>query len=386
MATSVAAVSYTSASTSITVTCPVVMGEQSGYRIFVGLMSAKDLVSISTVDHFNSSLPIDHPKQGYQRPEERTRITKIGRFLIEEIVHKIGQTGGLFPTAVVLAARSPLKYHNGRLTIANQLLQVNDGQHRIAGLRYAICEKNAAELEDFIVPFVIVEVPDRTIEMTQFRVINGTAKSVRTDLVNAILTATVAKQGDEAIPEKEHWKVVVTRAVEKLDKETASPWHNLITMPDEAGSPKGTSGKIVRATSFMTSLRPVYARLAAIGSLDSCADLSAQADLLYNVVSEFWKAVKAAVTDAFASPDEHVIQKTPGLFSLHKLLAYLLPVMFKGRQAWTTDNFVRFIQDSPELTNAQYWQADAQGAAIYGSMKGFEELYELLRDSIEPKP
>lgn len=371
--------------TSATVSCPAIMGEQSGFRIFVGLMAAKDLTSISTVHHFNSSLPIDHPKQGYQRPEERTRITKIGRFLIDEIVNKLGQTGGLFPTAVVLAARTPLKFQNGKLTISGQQLQLIDGQHRVAGERYAIDEKGVTELGDFQMPFVIVEVADRTVEMTQFRVINGTAKSVRTDLVNAILTATVAKQGDDAIPEKEHWKVVVTKTVDKLDKESTSPWRNLITMPDEAGSPKGTTGKIVRATSFMTSLRPVYARLGAIGRLDSCHDLEEQADVLFSVVSQFWLAVREVVPGAFAAPDDHVIQKTPGLFSLHKLLAYLLPVMFKGRQEWTKDNFVKFIQDSPELTDAHYWESAASGAAAYGSMKGFEDLYELLRDSIEPK-
>lgn len=381
----------TTAVTSITptVTCAAIMGDQSGFRIFVGLMSAKELISISAVDHFNSSLPIDHPTQGYQRPEERTRITKIGRFLIDEIVHKLGQTGGLFPTAVVLAARTPLKFQNGKLTINGQHLQLIDGQHRVAGERYAILEKGVSQLGDFLMPFVIVEVADRTVEMTQFRIINGTAKSVRTDLVNAILTATVAKQGDEAIPEKEHWKVVVTKTVEKLDKEETSPWHGLITMPDEAGSPKGTSGKVVRATSFMTSLRPVYARLGEIGALDKYktpVDLSAQARVLSEVVSEFWHAVKAVAPDAFATPDDYVIQKTPGLFSLHKLLAYLLPVMFKGRQEWTKENFIKFIQDSPELTDAHYWEAGAGLAAAYGSMKGFEELYVLLRDSIEPRP
>lgn len=367
------------------VTCPAVMGSQNGVRIFTGMMEAKDLISVTTVDHFNSSVPIDDPNQGYQRPPERSRITKIGSHLIKAIVHGEGQSGGLFPTAVVLAGRSPLKYQNGRVSIA-ELLQIIDGQHRIAGLRYAIEEKGMVELMDFPITFVIIEVGDRLVEMNQFTIINGTAKSVRTDLVNAILTATAAKRGDAAIAEKDRWKVVVTKVVEKLDKNPTSPWRNLILMPDEAGSPKSSGGKIVRATSFMTSLRPVHSWLNEFGFLERCPDLTSEAGIVYEVVAAYWQAVQQVVPDAFAAPEDYVIQKTPGLFSLHKLLAHLLPVMFKGHQPWTRENFLKFLQDSPEITDVQFWHKDANRAAAYGSMKGFEDLYELLRDSVEPRP
>lgn len=375
----------TAARTAVTVTCPALMGTQNGFRIFTGMMGAKDLISITTVDHFNSKLQIDDPKQGYQRAPERSRITKIGSHLIKSIAHGEGQGGGLFPTAVVLAARSPLKFQGGKLIIAEPI-QVIDGQHRIAGLRYAIEDKELSEIADFPIAFVIIEVADRIVEMNQFTIINGTAKSVRTDLVNSILTATAAKKGDQAVAEKDRWKVVVTRAVERLDKDPSSPWHNLILMPDEAGSPKGSGEKIVRATSFMTSLGPVHNWLKEFGFLEKCPNLQAEAGVLYDVVAAYWKALKEVVPEAFEAPDEHVIQKTPGLFSLHKLLAYLLPIMFKGHQAWTTENFVKFLQDSTEICQPQFWQKDEDRAAAYGSMKGFQDLYELLRDSVEPRP
>ena len=373
------------ASIKTAVNTPAVMGTQNGARFFAGIMSAKDLISVTTVDHFDSSRPIDDKNQGYQRPPERSRITKIGTHLIRAIAHGEGPSGGLFPTAVVLAARSPLKFQNDKLVIKDPL-QVIDGQHRIEGLRYAIEEKEIEELHEFPIPFVIIEVSDRLVEMNQFTIINGTAKSVRTDLVNAILTATAAKRGDSAIQEKDRWKVVVTKVVEKLDKESTSPWHNLIIMPDEAGSPKGSGGKIVRATSFMTSLRPVHAWLAEFGFLENCADLNAEAQAVYEIVAAYWQALKQVVPDAFASANDHVIQKTPGLFSLHKLLAYLLPVMFKGRQQWSAENFVKFLKDSPEISDSHYWHKDADRAAAYGSMKGFEDLYDLLRDSVQPRP
>lgn len=367
------------------VVCNAMEGVQNGTRIFVGMMPAKDLIRCTTVDHFDSSIAIEDPKQGYQRPEERPRITKIGTHLVKAIAHLEGQGGGLFPTAVVLAARNPLKYQNGKITVS-ELLQAIDGQHRIAGLRYAIEEKETGELLDFPIPFVIIELDERVVEMTQFTIINGTAKSVRTDLVNAILTATAAQRGDDAVLEKDRWKVVVTRVIEQLDKDSNSPWANLIVMPDETGSPKGGGSKVVRATSFMTSLAPVHAWLKEFGFLDKCADLNAEANVVFNVVAAYWRAVKHVVSDAFLDPGDFVIQKTPGLFSLHKLLAHLLPVMFKGRQDWTEPNFVKFLQDSTLLTDAGFWGKDADRASAYGSMKGFQDLYELLRDSIEPRP
>src|SRR2546426_3774732 len=91
------------------------MNPQIDPRLFTGIMGARDLISVTTVDHFNSSISIDDPKQGYQRPPERTRITKIGSHLIKAVLEGQGNSGGLFPTAVVLAARSPLKYQNGKL-------------------------------------------------------------------------------------------------------------------------------------------------------------------------------------------------------------------------------------------------------------------------------
>jgi len=371
-----------------TLTCSAVCGTQKGRRIYTGILPAGDLIDITTVDHYNSSKSPDDPKQGYQRPPERSRITRIGTYLIKNIVEDDDAHGsGLFPTAVTLAARSPLTYDpdTKELTLHyDQKLQVVDGQHRIEGLRYAIREKEELYLKDFPIPFVIMETPDRIVEMNQFRTINGTAKSVRTDLVNSILTAIAASQGDTYISDKDKWRVVVTRVIDRLDKDEESPWHNLILMPDEAGSPKGSDGKVVRATSFMTSLKPVHDWLEYFNFLRDADDLAGKADTVYDLVAPYWEAIQTVVPEAFENPSTYVIQKTPGLFSLHKLLvADLVPHMFRNRIDWTWNNFVKLIEDSPELTDADFWHKSSGRASSYGSMKGFQELYELLRNSIE---
>jgi DGQHR domain-containing protein len=366
--------------------CPAVAGSQNGIRIFSGFMEGKDLISHTTIDHYDSTLAPDDPRQGYQRPTERSRITKIGNHLIQNIANPSGNAGGLFPTAVTLTSRSPVKFQNGQLAI-DHLLHITDGQHRIEGLKYAIKEKNKVVLEKFPIAFVIMEIFDRIAEMHQFQIINGTAKSVRTDLVNSILTATAAKKGDASISDSDRWKVVVTRVISKLNKASNSPWYGLIAMPDETASPKSKGGKVVRATSFMSSLRPVYNWLDQIGKFSACTGTVEQADILFSVLEPYWNAIKAVDPTAFTTPQDFVIQKTPGLFSLHKLLqGYLLGVMYQARLDWTQDNFVKFLETSPEITDPDFWHKDSNRAGAYGSMKGFDDLYELLLESIKPKP
>lgn len=366
-----------------------ICGKQKGRRIFSGILNAEDLINVTTIDHYRSHLKPDDPKQGYQRPPERTRITKIGSYLIQNIVNDDGGTGnGLFPTAVTLAARRELQYDENTLKLTlplDEKLQIVDGQHRIEGLRYAIEEKGEDYLRDFPIPFVIMETPSRMVEMIQFRTINGTAKAVRTDLVNAILTATAAASGDVFVSEKDKWRVIVTRVVDRLDKDPESPWHGLILMPDEAGSPKGSDGKVVRATSFMTSLKPVYDALEYFRFLKERNDLKGKSDLVFEVVAPFWSALMEVVPDAFEEPKQYVIQKTPGLFSLHKLLtADLIPYMSKNdMDDWKVEHFIRILGQSPEITDPGFWHKNSGRASAYGSMKGFHDLYVLLRDSLD---
>lgn len=371
------------------ISCFASLGHQKGVRIFCGLMRAGDLVKATTVDRYDSTLSPTDPKQGYQRPPERSRITRIGSFLIGSIL-KEEEGDGLFPSAVTLAARTPLQYdpESKQLTLrVDQPLQVVDGQHRLAGLRYAIEEKEQEELADYPIPFVIFEPHDRFAEMNQFRIINSTAKSVRTDLVNSILTNQAAKLGDDSIAAKDRWKVAVTKVIDRLDKDPLSPWQGLILMPDEAGSPKGINQKkIVRATSFMTSLKPVYDWLSEFKFFAQCNSLDEEAEILFKIISEYWKALNQVVPKAFQSPEEYVIQKTPGLFSLHKLLSSLLNVMFTGRREWTSENFQLFLEESPEIRDEGFWHKNENRASAYGSMKGFDELFKELQESIQPKP
>lgn len=352
---------------------------QAGHRLFVTALAGKQLIDSTCIDYYDSNVPPGDDRQGYQRPPERSRITRIGSYLIK------GLGEGLYPNAILLASRGPLRYDpvSKRLELPlNQSLRVVDGQHRREGLRYAIEEKQEETLAFLPIPVVIVEVRDRIEEMDQFRIINGTAKSVRTDLVNAILTAMAAEQGEDVIPEKDLWKVVVTKVVDALDRRDDSPWKALLLMPDEIGM-RTAPGKITRATSAITSIRPIYDWLGQFGFLASKTPTES-AELIADIIVAFWRAVRDVVPDAFSEPSDYVIQKTPGLFALHYLLKdRLLPDTFRGRREWDESTFEEFIADSPEITDPDFWHKDSNRAAAYGSMKGFRDLADLLIESIE---
>ncbi len=369
-----------------TLVVPAIQFEQRGHRIFTTVFRAADLVNNTKVDYYNSNVSPTDPNQGYQRPPERSRITRIGSYLIKTL------GGGLYPTAVLLAARKPLQFDPVKSNLIlnpQNPFQVIDGQHRIAGLKYAIEEKENQEIANLQVPAIILEVSDRIVEMEQFRIINGTAKSVRTDLVNAILTAKAAQQGDEVITTSERWKVVVTQVVDYLDRADESPWKGVLVMPDELGVSKaGAEGsdakKIVRATSMMTSLRPVYEWLSQTRFLQG-KSIKEEVSFVGGIMFAYWSALQEVVPDAFSDPRNYVIQKTPGLFSLHLLLRdKLLPDMFRGRREWTKENFILFLKDSPEITEPMFWNAKEDRASKYGSMKGFRDLADLLIDSVQP--
>ena len=178
----------------------VIPTQQNGIRMYIGKGTGNQLNRVTTVDHYDPHMEPTDERQGYQRPPERSRITQIGKFLIQ------ADGGAIFPTSVLLGARSPLTYDRTRGVIevpVTEPLQIIDGQHRLAGIKYAAEEKGATHVGEYDIPFVIIETPNKMIEMDQFRIVNGTAKQVRTDLVNMILTAIYSETGRTDIPKKD---------------------------------------------------------------------------------------------------------------------------------------------------------------------------------------
>lgn len=375
--------------TRATLTLPAIALRQNGYRIYLTGIKAEDLEDFTRIDHYDPALELDDPKQGYQRREETPRIKKLGNWLRRNVE---GGLGVLMPTAILTSTRdAKIDYDaaTARVTLHRaKPLYVVDGQHRKAGLRYAIHQKSLDSLRDFEMPLIIVEDLTREEEMEQFAVVNGTQKGVRTDLVNMILTQLAAAKGDDFIGEKDQWKVVVSRTVAALNDEMGGPWERRIVMPNEKAATRAESidnpelrnRMLVRATSFMTSLRPIYEYLRQYFDNRSLSS-EERAQEMTQIVGAFWSAVRKLNPTAFENPADYVIQKTPGIFALHRMCARLLPMMHIARRNWDEANFYAMLEPCVDLGDPEYWNAATGEAAKYGSMKGFAELADLLEES-----
>ena len=371
-------------------TLPAIPLAQNGHTVYLTTIRAEDLANFTKVDRFHPKLPVDHPDQGYQRSEEMPRVKKLANWLRQTL--DMGN-GVLMPTSLLASTRRKSLDYNaerGTLTLsASEKLHLVDGQHRRAGLLYAINQKGREELRDFQVPLIIVEGLSTEDEMRQFAVVNSTQKSVRTDLVNMILTQLAAGEGDDSIRQGDQWKVVVSRALQALNDDDSGPWYDMVVMPNEAGfkkadlneSPELEHKKLVRATSFMSSLKPIYDYLEQ--SLWDVRGLTTaeRAEELFQIVTAFWAAIRTLNPEAFAQPGDYVLQKTPGLFSLHRLCKRVLPVMYEARRPWDVDNFITMLEPCSELADPEFWDRVGGDASKYGSMKGFAELADLLWES-----
>lgn len=363
--------------------------EQSGHTLYVGHAPAEKLLRFTETDQFQPDLPLEDPAQGYQRVPEHGRIARLANYLVRK------EGSGLMPTAVLLASHHPVEFvsetngYGSFLVDDDDLLRIVDGQTRLRGIEHAITDRKEKSLESFELPFVLLDDVNRLTEMVQFKVVNGEAKSVRTDLVNMILTQLAREEGDAAIMSGDRWKVVATRVVELLNGSDGGPWQDMIVLPnatayakaDVLADPSLEHRRLARATSFMTSIKPVYDWLRE--NALSVTGLESEGEEVAKVLTAYWEAIRELIPDAFVKRNEYVIQKTPGIFALHMLLTKpILRDMFKGHRPFTKDDFTIMLEPIPELADAKFWHSAERRASTYGSMRGFSELAEALRGSL----
>jgi DGQHR domain-containing protein len=377
------------------VTLPAIEARQNGTSMIITKMRAGDLPTFTVVHPYTANKTPDDPEQGYQRPAETPRIKKFANWLRQESENN-GKVR--MPTAVLLSGRGANVQlsQNGTVTLSEaSKLPLIDGQHRTRGFEYAFRDKGMTQFADYEVPVVIMNDLDKVGEMRQFSVVNGTQKSVRTDLVNMILAQLSEAEGEEAIKSSDHWKVVVSKVVTALNADQNGPWFDRIVMPDQKvytkeeveARPELQHRRVIRATSFMTSLKQIDAYLHEHGFADDDT-LDARVRSLLQVVDAFWRAIRKLNPVVFTESANFVLQKTPGIFALHQLCLRVMKDMHIGHRKWTEDQFAEVLSNCAEIADPTYWyvgtgeEYDRGDAARYGSMKGFSELASLLYHSL----
>ena len=299
------------------------------------------------------------------------------------------------PTALLLSARNAevVLSPDGTITLKDtNPLPLVDGQHRQLGFEYAIVNKGMTQFADYEIPIVIMQDLDIIGEMKQFRTVNSEAKSVRTDLVNMILTQVVEQEGEESVNATDLWRVVVSHVVSRLNADVDGPWFDKIVMPDQTTyskadhlrDPSLRHKRVARATSFMTALKPIEKYVSE--NRRGKDSIEGRADDLFKAVDAFWRAVRSASPICFENSADYVMQKTPGIFSLHQLCHSVMKDMHWGKREFTEAEFRHMLRDCEDIAAPQKWfiSTNAQQSGEYtkyGSMKGFAEMADLLKES-----
>jgi hypothetical protein len=102
-----------------------------------------------------------------------------------------------------------------------------------------------------------------------------------------------------------------------------------------------------------------------------------------NLLAQYWRCWVELVEEGFASPKDYVITRTPGVFSLHRLAVTVWELCRQPGKELSERGMFEVLQDLGDYREPHFWRADNdQGAAAFGSMKGFAILADLMIEQL----
>ena len=252
------------------------------------------------------------------------------------------QNIALLPNSVLLNARDEVEIVEegglARLRIPDSVkLWVVDGQHRLAGLRVAIEEEEDLRFKDYLIPVVVTVGLDEAKEAEQFRVINETAKKVRTDLARRILALLMStREGRQQLRSQQRmWEAISSQVIDLLNTDENSPFHRRIQQPNEKKSARHT----VRELSFSSSLKPI---------LNTFPYQDWGSQKVADQLRDYWEAWCRAVPECFDNAEDYVLLLTPGIFSLHEVALFAWEVCRRENTEPTASKVGDMLSDIPE--------------------------------------
>jgi len=342
---------------------------QGDATFYVGTMKVKDLLDEGQVDKF----VVGHA-DGYQRALSMARARAFGRFI---------DGGNLSPSSILLNLRDGqvTEYPEGTLNLPEEVtMWIVDGQHRIEGLRFA-ADRDPA-LNDLEFPVLIMNQPSSYEEAKQFVIINKTQKGVRTDLAERFLMQAIKQEGrDKLLAMREtgalrgilkdvEWVTKAIEIVDMLNGDKKHPWYGKIRLPNE---PK--DGTTVAQKSFTDSLEPI---------LKDSFFQGKPVQPIASALGNYWAAIYELCEAAFESPKEYVIQKTTGVFVLHKIFPRVSEFCHddKGNRVLTKEKIKSVLEGLPFMS-AEYWDNNGVAGRRGTNKKSFASLAMEALETLE---
>ncbi len=354
---------------------PAIEFKQNGKTIYITSLPAGVIIDLCEIDIWKPDINEDEvDKQGYQRAPITSHYTKVARYLNED-------KGAILPTAILISARKSINFKSndgsavGEINLdKNKELYIVDGQHRVFGIKHAIEEFGREDLKKFSLSVVIMSGVDKVDEIKQFYIVNSTQKRVRTDLAERLLKMIASRDPRERERLKitgKDWKLVAIRIIDDLYNDKNCVWYQRIKRPNQLPKPDA----IASEGSFTTSLKPFLTMFVKNKSEET----------LIEWIKSFWNALGELMPEAFEDPKEYVIQKTPGIYSLHTILPDIVLYCIEHGGA-NKDSIKQLLKrDTEHFEDANFWKSGGEGAAMYNSMGAFKMLAEDLREGLNLK-
>jgi DGQHR domain-containing protein len=363
---------------------------QNGRIFYVTAIPAKELIHLTKVDVWKEGNPDD--QKGYQRAPSSQRKREIAEYV--EGKDAIMPIGGLANSRASSDDQSNygsnLKFKaewengdvaSGELSIPKNALPlyIVDMQHRLGGFQHAIEEDNAAELEDYPLPITIADGLSLLEEVDQFDLINTTQKKVRTDLARRlkVIQSSDTDHRNRLDESGKLWEARGAKIADILNK-SDGVWKGRIMAPN--ASKKESPRAIIKETSFVTSLKPI---------LQTPFFVRQQEEHAAELIRRYWEAIARIFPKAVKNAEEHVILKTPGIFSLHSIAPFVFELVRDRGGDLTVNAIEQVLSNLGNQFDDDFWFGDSEdGASLYGSMKGFKILSTKLRNALpafEPK-
>ncbi|MCY4009185.1 MAG: DGQHR domain-containing protein [Chloroflexi bacterium] len=348
-------------------------------QTFVGVIKAEDLMTRYAIPYW------EHESQrGYQRNLEERRVKKFAESLKDEEVS--------IPTSLLLSVRDDSvkpKYVNEGIyelplpPAGQPVFYVVDGQHRLMALQRLIEENPSGPWSQWRISAVFMFTSDEYVEMSQFHIVNTNARSVKTDLAIELLAKRMGHVPGmmHTLPKRDSWKIQALRLTEEVSKR--GDWLGLIQF---ANQEKGNT--IIRQNSFVSSLR-----LASRETVFTAFNPKQREE----IIRAYWEGIRQILPDCFHEPRKYALQKTVGVFVMHRLLPdVLIRVKFNQNDhndanayAYMLENALLNLVDENKLSEpvsgADFWLSGRFGAAgRYSSGSGQDLLAERLRSELTP--
>lgn len=352
---------------------PALRVTQNDRVFYLTAVPAADLLAVTTVDVWH----ID--QEGYQRAPSQLRKNQIANYLSgDDAVLPLGGLLNARPKSEQVSAYGKVLHFEVESRVSEEIeigtltlpdpdnpLWVVDMQHRLGGLETAIARGD--DLRDFPVVVTIADGLSKVEEVEQFELINTTQKKVRTDLARRLLAIRARDHDQRTLLEEQGklWEAKGPVIVDWLNNH-CSVWRDRIQEPNTSKKEKPLG--IAKETSFVTSLKPV---------LKTPLLSRVPAEKVGELLAIYWELLGELWPEAFTAPAEHVIQRTPGYFSLHEIA----PDVFElARQKFGLNREgVRDALKPLSQIDTDFWHKDEGTAAQFGNMKGFSILAGELR-------